>query len=257
MYYQNKIISKMNTGNRNNLIKLYKQKSQNFQKIIRPHNLRIKKSFLQSKTNFQSTLNNTLNNQDHDDKFPDNSKIFYETNESSKPFILPSIHNNLNNIRTIMNHPLINNMNNRSNLKHRKRYTVKLKKIKIKKNLDRESLTPTNINKKILDLYKEDFQLKQKFEKYKERKAENMQNFSYEKYNLHLLKLSSINLSQDSYNIFKKNMQTIESNLKGQRIKRKNRWLLFLDKIGNFAPEGLKKKIKSLSEHKKIEEMNN
>ena len=37
-----------------------------------------------------------------------------------------------------------------------------------------------------------------------------MQNFSYEKYNLNLLKLSSISLSQDSYNTFKKNMQIIE-----------------------------------------------
>ena len=52
-------------------------------------------------------------------------------------------------------------------------------------------------------------------------------------------------------------MQTIESNMNGQRVKRKNRWLLFLDKIGNFAPEGLKKKIKSLSEHKKPEEIDN
>ena len=52
-------------------------------------------------------------------------------------------------------------------------------------------------------------------------------------------------------------MQTIESNMNGQRIKRKNRWLLFLEKIGNFAPEGLKRKIKSLSEHKKLEDIEN
>ena len=52
-------------------------------------------------------------------------------------------------------------------------------------------------------------------------------------------------------------MQIIESNMKGQRVKRKNRWLIFLDRIGNFAPEGLKKKIISLSEHKYQEQSSN
>ena len=247
----------MNIINRNILIKLYKQKSQNFQKIIKPENLSLKKSFLRSKTNIISSLNN-FNNHEPDDKSQDNSKILlYETNESPKPLILPSIPNSTIHNQSIMNSSLINNLSNHSTLKPRKKYTVKLKKIKIKKPKDREAITPTNVNKKLLELYNEDFHLKQKFEKYKERKAENMKNFSYEKYNLHLLKLSSINLSQDSYNTFKKYMQTIESNMNGQRVKRKNRWLLFLDKIGNFAPEGLKKKIKSLSEHKKPEEIDN
>ena len=247
----------MNIINRNILIKLYKQKSQNFQKIIKPENLSLKKSFLRSKTNIISSLNN-FNNHEQDDKSQDNSKILlYETNESPKPLILPSIPNSTIHNQSIMNSSLINNLSNHSILKPRKKYTVKLKKIKIKKPKDREAITPTNVNKKLLELYNEDFHLKKKFEKYKERKAENMKNFSYEKYNLHLLKLSSINLSQDSYNTFKKYMQTIESNMNGQRVKRKNRWLLFLDKIGNFAPEGLKKKIKSLSEHKKPEEIDN
>ena len=247
----------MNIINRNILIKLYKQKSLNFQKIIKPDNLSLKKSFLRSKTNIITSLDN-FKNHDQEEKSQDNSKILlYETNESSKPLILPSIQNSTINNQSILNSSIINNFNNNSNIKHRKKYTVKLKKIKIKKPKGREAITPTNVNKKLLELYNEDFHLKQKFEKYKERKSENMNHFSYEKYNLNLLKLSSINLSQDSYNTFKRYMQTIESNMNGQRIKRKNRWLLFLDKIGNFAPEGLKKKIKSLSEHKKPKEIDN
>ena len=64
------------------------------------------------------------------------------------------------------------------------------------------------------------------------------------------MKYSSIDLSLDSVKTFKKNMKNIEDYMNGQIIKRKNRWELFLDKIGNFAPEGLKQKLKSLSERR-------
>ena len=248
----------MNIDNKNALIQLYKKKSQNFHKILKPQNLRIKKSFLPTKSKFSVTYNTSSINQDIDDKSHENSKIcFCETNDSPIQLILPSISNTSPQNKIILNSSIINNFNNQAIVKPRKKYTVKLKKIKIKKHNDKDTITPNNKNKKLLDLYKEDFQLKQRFERYKEKRAENMANFSYEKYNLNLLKLSSINLSQDSYNSFKKNMQTIESNMNGQRIKRKNRWLLFLEKIGNFAPEGLKRKIKSLSEHKKLEDIEN
>lgn len=240
----------MKDESKNSLIKLYKQKSQNFHKINIPENFKLNKKLFLSKTKFTPTPMDSFNNQEQYEKSQENSKIFlYDTNERSKQFILPYILDTSTH-KTNMNSSLITNS---SFPKPRKKYTVKLKKIKIKKDKNRQSITPTNRDKKLLNLYKEDFYLKKKFEKYKEKKAENMKNFSYEKYNLNLLKLSSINLSQDSYNIFKKNMQTIESQMKGQKIKRKNRWLIFLDKIGNFAPEGLKKKIKSLSEHKKLE----
>jgi hypothetical protein len=141
-------------------------------------------------------------------------------------------------------------------LKAERKNKLKLRKIKIIYN-NKNSKSPMNKNKSLINLYNENFHLKKKFEHYKIKKEGNMQNFSYEKYNLNLLKLSSISLSQDSYNTFKKNMQIIESNMKGQRIKRKNRWLIFLDRIGNFAPEGLKKKIISLSEHKYQEQSSN
>ena len=83
-----------------------------------------------------------------------------------------------------------------------------------------------------------------------------MGSFSYKKYNYNLVKYSSIDLSQDSVKAFKKNMETIENNMNGT-FKRKNRWLVFLDKIGNFAPEGLKRKLKSLSESKYRKYKNN
>ena len=52
-------------------------------------------------------------------------------------------------------------------------------------------------------------------------------------------------------------MKSIEDDMNGQTIKRKNRWLLFLDKIGNFAPEGLKRKLKSLSEKRYLKRDDN
>ena len=244
--------------NKNNLIRLYKEKSQNFQKILTPKNINIKKPLLKSKPFLISSLNHDLNTILDEQNSQENSKIFfYRNNAKLNRLILPSIPNTTTHIRTIMNSSTLSNPNNNSLLKPKKRYNVKLKKIKIKKNEERQSITPVNINKKLLVLYNEDFYLKNKFEKYKDKKADdirNIKNFSYEKYNLHLLKLSSINLSQDSYNVFKKNMKVIENKMNGQKMKRKNRWLLFLDKIGHFAPEGLKRKIKSLSEHKKLEE---
>ena len=247
--------------NKNNLIRLYKEKSQNFQKIIRPKNIIIKKTLLKSKPILISSLNYNLNSLRDEDNSQENSKIFfYRNKERLNRLILPSIPNTTTHIKTIMNSSIVSNPNNNSFLKPQKRYNVKLKKIKIKKNEERQSITPININKKLLLLYNEDLYLKNKFKKYKEKKAEDIRNiksFSYEKYNLHLLKLSSINLSQDSYNVFKKNMKVIENNMNGQKMKRKNRWLLFLDKIGHFAPEGLKRKIKFLSEHKKLEETKN
>ena len=262
----------MNVINKNALITLYMQKSQRFQKISKPKNFILKKSFLKSKTNLLLTPNN--NNitliHDQEEKSNDNSKIFFNNNSNSnnelvKPLFLPSISNiSPNNNKTLLNNSLINNINNSSNnniilTPKKKKIIFKLKNIKIKKTDERETvtLTPSYMDKKLINLYNEDFYLKQKYEKYKQKKAKNLKNFSFEKYNLNLLKLSSINLSQNSYNTFRKNMQTIENNLNGDKFRRKNRWMIFLEKIGSFAPEGLKKKLKSLSEHKKLEEVKN
>lgn len=253
----------MNVVNKNALINLYVQKYQNFKNILKPKNITLKKSFLKSKTNFVSSpINNIslIHDLDEKEKSSENSKVFLSNNESLKPLFLPSISNLTTQNKTIMNSSLVNNINsNNTNysgmiLPKKKKFLVKLKKIKIKKSYNREIKTPIYMDKKLIDLYNEDLFLKKKFEDYKHKKILNMKNFSYQKYNLNLLKLSSINLSQNSYNSFKKNMDTIENNMNGQKLKKKNRWMVFLEKIGSFAPEGLKKKIKSFSEHKKPEE---
>ena len=45
-------------------------------------------------------------------------------------------------------------------------------------------------------------------------------------------------------------MESIENTFNGQRIHKKDRWLSFLDKISDNVSEGLKKKLKLLSEAK-------
>ena len=240
----------MNKDNKYSLINLYKQRVKNFELIMRANDLNHKKTFLKSKTNFIST---PLNFPELDEKVLENSKIsINENNDKMSHIILPSISNTTLNNKISLNSSM-NNLfhSNKSLISPKKKYVVKLKRIKIKNPIENnEFSTPVKQNQSLINLYNENLFLKQRFERYKIKKAENIGNFSYKKYNYKLMKYSSIDLSQDSVKAFKKNMKTIEENMNGQTIKRKNRWLLFLDKIGNFAPEGLKKKLKSLSEKK-------
>ena len=237
----------MITENKINLIKRYKQREKNFNKIINSNEINIKKTFLKSKTNI---LSNSLNFPELDKSF-ENSKILYENNEKHTPLILPSISDasfiNKNSLNSSMNKKINNDI----------KQPIKLRRIRIKKTIDnKEQLIPFKQKKSLIHLYNENLRLKQRLEKYKIKKAENMGSFSYKKYNYNLVKYSSIDLSQDSVKAFKKNMETIENNMNGT-FKRKNRWLVFLDKIGNFAPEGLKRKLKSLSESKYRKYKNN
>ncbi len=124
---------------------------------------------------------------------------------------------------------------------------IRLKKIKIKNNEERYSSFINNTNKNLINLYQEDLKMKKKFERYKVKKLNNLKNFSFQKYNMNLLKYSSIDLSQDSYQIFVKNMKEIDYEMNGIRVRRNNRWANFLKKIENFAPLGLKKKLISLA----------
>ncbi len=242
--------------NKNRLIKLYEKKSKNFQKIERPKEINLKKTFLKSKTNILST---PLNLPGLDDKSLENSKILlYENNEKNIPLILPSLADSSISNKIILNSSINNNFHNNSFINNKKKYQVKLRKIRIKKlNENNELFTPFKQNKSLINLYNENLYLKQRLERYKIKKAENIGSFSYKKYNYNLVKYSSIDLSQDSVKAFKKNMKSIEDDMNGQTIKRKNRWLLFLDKIGNFAPEGLKRKLKSLSEKRYLKHDDN
>ena len=240
----------MITDNKNSLIKLYKQRIKNFKFIERPSNTNLKRSFLKAKTNSLSTH---LNFPEFNDKTLNNSKIiFHEKKENNSPLILPSISDTLINNKLSLNSSMKNIFNNNSTMTPNKKYNnIKLKKFKIKKSNEyNELFTPNKQKKSLINLYKENLRLKQRLEKYKIKKAENIGSFSYKKYNYNLVKYSSIDLSKDSIKSFQKNMKTIEDNMNGTTFKRKNRWMIFLDKIGNFAPEGLKKKIKSLSDRR-------
>ena len=100
-------------------------------------------------------------------------------------------------------------------------------------------------------LYKENLAKKRKLENYKEYKNKNIKNFSLERYNEKLILLSSMNLSEDNFNIFKKNMKKIEKAMNGRETLN-NKFRKILDKIeNNNTPYNKKsKKYISLSENK-------
>ena len=128
-----------------------------------------------------------------------------------------------------------------------------LKLIKIRK-LNVFSFTPMKSisnNKKLKKLYKENLAKKRKLENYKEYKNKNIKNFSLERYNEKLILLSSMNLSEDNFNIFKKNMKRIEKAMNGRETLN-NKFRKILDKIeNNNTPYNKKsKKYISLSENK-------
>ena len=241
----------MNKENKNILIKLYKFKSNIYnKKIEKPNIISLKKQLPKSKTNFISIPSDISGLQD---KSSENPKTLLENKKTNIPFILPSLPFTPISNKIRLNSSKNNIFNNNSFISPKKKYIVKLKKIKIKKpqpDDNRGTFRPFKKNKSLIDLYNENLRLKERLERYKIKKAENIGNFSYNKYNYNLMKYSSIDLSLDSVKTFKKNMKNIEDYMNGQIIKRKNRWELFLDKIGNFAPEGLKQKLKSLSERR-------
>ena len=244
----------MNNNNKNVLIQLYHQKKINFEKT--PKLFIFKKPLLLKSTkhyknkSFDLILPENKLNNGKEVSFDKNRDMPNLKMNNNKSILLPSLSINNNscfktNINSTNNRPIDNAKNNKlSKLKF-----IKLKKIRIKSNNKRYSITP-NKNHYLMNLYNENFDLKKKFEKFKEKKSNNLANFSFQKYNMNLLRLSSIDLSQDSYHIFKKNMLTIEYEMKGIRLQKKNRWVNFLEKIEHFAPEGLRKKLISLSNSK-------
>lgn len=219
-----------------NLIELYKSKKKNF-KNISP-NTNSKPYIINSKTNLKLNLLGINNNPTENSKINSNEN----RNEKHSQLILPSIPN----FKTLNKKMKVNfSMNNifRKNCLCPLKKEKKIGKINIKKNnsflLGKE---------KLLKIYNEDYFMKEKLKKYKEKKkTENMRNFSYDYYNNKLIRYSSFDLSVQSYNIFEKNMKIIGNKLKGGRSQWKNKWLIFLDKIGKFAPEKLKKKLISIS----------
>lgn len=239
----------MNKENKNILIKSYKSKSNIYNKKSQKSNIiSLKKLLPKSKTNFIPITSDISGFQDISFENPN---TLLENKQTKAPFALPALPYTpiANKIKPIsLNN---NNLHNNSLISPKKKYFFKLKKIKIKKPNDNNgTFRLFKINKSLINLYNENLRLKEKLERYKIKNEENIGNFSYNKYNYNLMKYSSIDLSLDSVKTFKKNMKNIEDYMNGHIIKRKNRWELFLDKIGNFAPIGLKQKLKSLSERR-------
>jgi hypothetical protein len=128
---------------------------------------------------------------------------------------------------------------------------IKIKKLSIKK-IDRaqsQTKYPVKSDINLMKIYNENFEKKKRLELFKET-TNNLDNFSFRDYNINLLKLSSINLSKSNFKIFKRNMNTIHCAMNGIRLKRYNKWLSFLEKIEDIAPESLRKKIISFSRDK-------
>ena len=245
----------MKIENKNSLIRLYQQKSKNFNKLDNPKDIQLKKSFLKSKT---SLFSNVVNLPELEDKSSENSKILlYEDSERKEQLVLPSILNYSNINKNSQNSSTNNIFQNNNLFTPIKNNHIKLRKIKIKNLVTKDHSPPTTQNKNLIGLYNENLRLKQRLHKYKIKNAENMHNFSYRNYNYNLIKLSSMDLSDESFKSFRNNMKKIEDNFNGLTIQRKNRWSIFLDKIGNIAPEGLKKKILSLSERKSQDKIEN
>ena len=228
----------MKVKNKNNLIQIYKIKPKNY---INPSNnktTQLKNSFLKYNKNKNST--SFISSKE---KLKDESKISSNENGVKRNQLIFPLINNI----THYNQSVLNFSMNNIIQKSLQLSPIKKNKIKIGKKMSKTKLEKVkNLNK----VYKESLLMKKKLKKFQEKKVKNMNHFSYKNYNYNLIKYSSINLSRESCTSFKKNMESIENSYNGQKIIKKDRWLSFLDKIGDCVSEGLKKKLRALSESK-------
>lgn len=203
-----------------------------------------KNIFSANKSNKENEISISLNNNNNNEKIKN----------KYKKILLPSLSSNSNTFQTLILSTKTNE--SKDNTIQSQKKLIKLKKIKLN-NENGRYLSSFKNNRYLNKLYHEDLELKKKFERFKKNNIHNLSNFSFKNYNIKLLRLSSINLSSENYQIFKKNMQNIECGMKGIKLQRKNRWINFLERIENFAPEGLKQKLinLSLSKDKKYERL--
>lgn len=232
----------------NSLLDLYPKKSLFFNKIS--NNLVIKKPLL-IKSN-KLSKNYTQKNIFSANKSSKEAEISISLNNDNKEkiknkykkILLPSLPSNSNTFQTLILSTKTNE--SKDNTIQSQKKLIKLKKIKLN-NENERYLSSLKNNRYLNKLYHEDLELKKKFERFKKKNIHNLTKFSFKNYNIKLLRLSSIDLSSENYQIFKKNMQNIECGMKGIRLQRKNKWIHFLERIENFAPEGLKQKLIKLS----------
>ena len=230
----------MNSISNTSLLKSSSCKKQSFNKTCI-----LKKPLLHKSHKFVKNFSNIFNDA------PKNNNLKFERyqndsdlkEEKYKKVLLPLI--------STEHSSIINSTKNteskESNRSSRK--SVKINKLKINKmNKSSQKFSYQN-DKNLIRLYNEDFKKKKKLDLYKANNN-NLKNFSFRNYNINLLKLSSINLSKNNFKIFKKNMKSIQCALNGIKLKRNNKWMKFLEKIEDIAPESLRKKIISFSRDK-------
>ena len=248
----------MNNGNNLNLLDLYFRKKKNILKTA--EHLVLKSSFSSHKSkNFNNLpqsrnvkfntpkkdieisqiMNNNNNNKEEKVKF----KI-----QKLKKILLPSLSTNKSPYKSVINSKI------NKKIKENKPKLIKIRKLNV------FSFSPMKSkinNKKLKKLYKINMAKKRKLEKYQEYKNKNLKNFSFENYNQKLMLLSSINLSEDNFNIFKKNMKCIEKAMNGREsLNNKFKKLFDKNQNNNTSSNKKSKKYISLSEAKSQKNIN-
>lgn len=228
----------MKIGNSINLLNLYFRKKKN---IIKTADHLILKNPLY---NYSQSIINESN--------CSNLKFNTPQKENNKKNQLPDVNedqiNELKKCKLILPKLSINRSSKNAN-DSKKNRNFKVKLIKIKK-INYSSFSAgrnNNNNIKLKLLYKENNFKKKKLEKYKEMKKKNIQSFSFKKYNDKLLKLSSLDISEESFKIFKKYMKSIEMAMNGNNTI-KNKFNKFYGEI-NFTKDE-KKEEKVITENK-------
>lgn len=237
----------MNYGSNMNTLDFCLEKKKNINKKKEHF---ILKSPISHRLNHAKSTNQNLNLVLNESKKDNNRKSnLYKINKEQltklkiqkyKKLILPTLSPNPSSYRSTINSKKNND-------------TKESKKPKIIKKRNLFSLSPfskntTNNNKTLKLLYNEDYIKKRNLERYKEKKNKNITNFSFEKYNNKLLKLSHIDISQDNFKIFKKYMLCIENAMKG-RLTQNNKYNKLYGEV-NMPKIETSQKNESLPENK-------
>jgi len=160
-----------------------------------------------------------------------------------KKLILPSLSPNPSSYRST-----INSKKNNNTKENKKPKIFKIKKRNLF-SLSSFSINKNNNNKTLKILYNEDYIKKRNLERYKKKNNKNITNFSFEKYNKKLLKLSHIDISEDNFKIFKKYMLCIENAMKGRLTQNNNKYNKLYREV-NMPKIETSQKNTSLSENK-------
>ena len=252
----------MINGNNVNILDLYFKKKKNIMKtadhLILKNPIIVKPKCMSPSFSRNFKFNTPLKKDNKNDSILQNININNNKDQEIKlkiqkykKLLLPTLSTNRTTTQKSVNTP--------KNKTYRTPKENKTKLIKIKK-INFFSFSPVNnkyrSNKKLKGLYKENLIKKRILERYKESKNKNITNFSFKKYNEKLIQLSSMDISEDNFKIFKKNMKCIEKAMNGHSSLR-NRYNKFFVGIEAIKTDDKKKKIVSFSENKNENEKEN